>query len=164
MFDFQNIFHVGHLVQDIDQAMADLGAAAGLEWARVQHVPKRTVWTPERGSEETPLTFVYSCGGPQHVELLCGAPGTVWDSTATDAAHHLGLWSDDVAADAVAFTSAGWKVTAAARAPEDGYGAFTYVKAPTGLIIELVASTAKPRFDAWFAGGSLGNDRDPVDA
>ena len=39
MFDYQQIFHVGHLVADIDRAMADIGDATGLEWARVQHVP-----------------------------------------------------------------------------------------------------------------------------
>lgn len=161
-FDYQQIFHVGHLVPDIDAAMAELGGAAGLEWARVQHVPNRSVWTPERGAEEVPLTFVYSRSGPQHLELLCGSPGSVWDPGSAQGVHHVGVWSDDVAADAAHFAAAGWAVTAAARAPEDGFGAFAYVQSPTGMIVELVASTARARFDTWFAGGSLGSDRDPV--
>ena len=160
VFDYQQIFHVGHLVADIDRAMADIGAATGLEWARVQYVPNRTVWTPGRGTDEVELTFVYSRSGPQHVELLCGAPGSIWDGSATAAGvHHVGVWSDSIPVDAERFVTRGWTISAAARSPEDGFGGFAYVTAPTGMIIELVASSARPRFDAWFAGGSLGNDR-----
>ena len=159
MFDYQQIFHVGHLVPDIDRAMTELGDAAGLQWARVQHAPNRTVWTPQRGAEEVALTFVYSRSGPQHLELLCGSPGSIWDSTSTTGVHHIGVWSDSISADAENFVSAGWTVTAAARPPDDGFGAFAYVTAPTGMTVELVASTARPRFVTWFEGGSLGSDR-----
>jgi len=160
VFDYQQIFHVGHLVADVDRAMADIGGATGLEWARVQHVPNRTVWTPERGAEEVDLTFVYSRSGPQHLELLCGAPGSVWDGTAAAAGvHHIGVWSDSIATDAERFVSRGWKLSAAARPPEEGFGGFAYLTASTGMIVELVASSARPRFDEWFNGGSLGNDR-----
>jgi len=159
MFDYQQIFHVGHLVADIDRAMAEIGAATGLEWARVQHVASRTVWTPQRGTEEVALTFVYSRSGPQHVELLCGSPGSVWDSASATGVHHVGVWSDRVPTDVERFTSCGWTVGAAARAPEDGFGAFAYVTSPSGMVVELVAASARSRFDAWFAGGSLGSDR-----
>ncbi len=159
LFDYQQIFHVGHLVADIDQAMTEIGDAAGLQWARVQHAPNRTVWTPQRGTEEVALTFVYSRSGPQHIELLCGEPGSLWDSASAVGVHHIGVWSDDVPTDADRFMSYGWTVDAAARPPEEGFGAFVYVTSPSGMIVELVASSARPRFAVWFDGGSLGNDR-----
>ncbi|MEZ5375986.1 MAG: VOC family protein [Acidimicrobiales bacterium] len=158
MFDLQQIYHSGLRVADVDRAMAELGPALGVTWARVQYSDNRTVWTPERGLEQVELTFVYSCEGPQHVELLQG--GSVWDAGDAPGLHHLGVWSDDVGADVERFLAAGWTVAAAATAPEDGFGSFAYVAPPSGLIIELVASAAKPRFDTWFAGGSLGSDRD----
>ncbi|MGA0878033.1 MAG: hypothetical protein ACO3SP_02840 [Ilumatobacteraceae bacterium] len=40
--------------------------------------------------------------------------------------------------------------------PDKGYGAFVYVRPPSGLIVELVWSGIKPMFDRWFAGGPLG--------
>lgn len=160
MFDFQGVYHTGVMVPDIDVAMEQMGAALGLTWARVQHVAKRTVWTPERGTEEVELTFVYSCEGPQHVELLTGQPGSVWDCGDRPGLHHVGVWSHDVGADVERFLRAGWHVAAAAVAPEDGFGSFAYVVPPSGLIVELVSLAAKPRFDTWFAGGSLGSDRD----
>jgi hypothetical protein len=44
----------------------------------------------------------------------------------------------------------------AQASPDKGYGAFTYVQPPSGLIVELVWSAIKPMFDRWFAGGPLG--------
>ncbi len=160
MFDFQQIYHSGIRVPDVDAAMVQLGDSLGLTWARVQHSDARTVWTPERGLEEVALTFVYSCEGPQHIELLQGTPGSVWDAGDEPGLHHVGVWSSDVGADVERLLSAGWSVAAAATAPDDGFGSFAYVVPPVGLIVELVSLAAKPRFDTWFAGGSLGSDRD----
>lgn len=160
MFDYQQTFHVGVRVADIDAAMAEIGAAQGVTWATVQHSDRRSVWTPERGLEHVALTFVYSCEGPHRIELLQGGAGSVWDCGDRPGLHHVGVWSDDVAAETAAAEAAGWHVAAAATAPEDGYGTFTYVVSPSGLIVELVSSAAKPRFDTWWAGGSMGAERD----
>ncbi len=162
MFDYQQLFHIGMLVPDVDAAMDEIGGSLGLTWARVQHTAQRSVWTPAGGLAHVALTFVYSCEGPQHIELLHGSPGSVWDPATHRGAHHVGVWSDDIPADVALFESAGWHVAAAALGPEDGYGGFAYVAPPSGLIVELVASAAKPRFATWFAGGSLGSDRDPA--
>jgi len=162
MFDYQHIFHVGVRVPDLDTAAAEMGASLGLQWARVQHVAERSVWTPQRGLEHVALTFVYSRQGPQHVELLQGAPGSIWDCGDSPGLHHVGVWSDDIPGDVEQFVSSGWKVAAAAVAPDDGFGSFAYVAPPSGTIVELVTAAARPRFDEWFAGGSLGNDRDSV--
>lgn len=160
MFDYQRTFHVGVRVPDIDASMAEIGAAQGVTWASVQHADDRTVWTPARGLEQVALTFVYSCEGPHRVELLQGSAGSVWDCGDRPGLHHVGVWSDDVAADTERCLAAGWTVTAAAKAPDDGYGTFTYVVPPSGLIVELVASAAQPRFETWWAGGRMGAERD----
>lgn len=160
MLDYQGIYHTGVRVPDVDAAMAEMGASLGITWARVQFTPTRSVWTPQRGLEEVELTFVYSCEGPQHIELLTGSPGSVWDCGDQPGLHHVGVWSDDIAGDVERLLASGWGVAAAGRAPEDGFGSFAYVVPPSGMIVELVAAASKPRFDAWYAGGSLGSDRD----
>ena len=91
-----------------------------------------------------------------HVELLDGAPGSPWDAGATPGAHHLGVWVDDVPAEVEAAVAAGWRIVASAAPPEDGFGTFAYLAPPAGLIVEVVAARAQPRFEAWWAGGSLG--------
>jgi hypothetical protein len=69
------------------------------------------------------------------------------------------VWSANVAADVDAAVTAGWSLLAATKAPEEGYGTFAYVQPPSGMIVELVSLAAKQRFDAWFAGGLMGQER-----
>jgi catechol 2,3-dioxygenase-like lactoylglutathione lyase family enzyme len=158
--DFQQVFHIGVRVADVDAAMVEMTETLGLNWASVQHKLERSVWTPGRGLEHVELTFVYSCDGPHRVELLRGQPGSVWDCADQPGAHHVGVWSTDVAADSEGLVAAGWRVTAAAVAPEDGYGTFAYVTPPSGLVVELVSTAAKARFETWWSGGDLGSERD----
>ena len=114
------------------------------------------MWLPDEGATTLPLRFTYSAEGPQHVELLEGPPGSIWDGREQPGLHHVGLWSDDVRGETDALLAAGWTLRLAQQAPEAGYGAFTYVQPPSGLLVELVWSAIKPMFDRWFAGGPLG--------
>ena len=114
------------------------------------------MWLPGVGDTTVPLRFTYSAQGPQHIELLEGAPGSIWDGREHPGLHHVGVWSDDVAGDTQAMVDQGWTVLMGQRGPEVGYGAFTYVQPPSGLIVELVMSAIQPMFERWFAGGPLG--------
>lgn len=160
MIDYQRLYHTGIRVADIDQAMVEMGGSLGVTWATVQHNTAQSVWTPERGSHEVELTFVYSTEGPQHIELLMSGPDSIWHAGDSPGVHHLGVWVDDVPAETQRCIDAGWTVAAAGASPDDGYGAFTYVVPPSGPIIELVWSAIQPMFEQWWAGGSLGNERD----
>jgi catechol 2,3-dioxygenase-like lactoylglutathione lyase family enzyme len=155
MIDYQRLYHTGIRVPDLDAAMAEMGEALGVTWASVMDVPEQQVWTPQDGPGTVPLRFVYSCEGPQHIELLQGAPGSIWDGTDQPGVHHVGLWVDDVAAETQRGVDMGWSVAAAHAAPDDGYGVFTYVQPRSGPIVELVWSAVQPRFEQWWAGGSL---------
>lgn len=158
--DWQRIYHTGIRVHDIDAAMAEMGESMGVTWATVQHNPGQGVWTPEHGFRQVELTFVYSCEGPQHIELLQGVPDTPWFAGDAPGVHHVGLFVDDVAAETQRCVDAGWTVAAAGASPDDGYGAYTYVVPPSGPIVELVASYVEDFFQQWFEGGNLGNERD----
>ena len=159
MIDFSRAYHVGVRVPDIERAMAEMGSTLGLQWCSLQE-SEQTVWLPDRGSVKIPLRFTYSSAtapaSPMHVELLEGAPGSIWDGRVAPGAHHLGVWSDDVRTDTQTLVDAGWNLLMAQAPPEKGYGAFTYVQPPSGLIVELVWSAIAPMFQRWFEGGSLG--------
>jgi catechol 2,3-dioxygenase-like lactoylglutathione lyase family enzyme len=153
--DYSRCYHHGVRVADMDAAMADVGAALGLDWCAPQQ-REQEVWLPEVGPTAIPLRFTYSTTGPQHVELLEGAPGSIWDGRDEPGLHHIGVWSDDVAGETEALVAHGWTVRLAQADPAKGYGAFTYVQPPSGLIVELVTSAVRPMFERWFAGGALG--------
>lgn len=154
MIDHSRFFHVGIRVTDINAAMEEIGKQAGVTWATPRDKPM-AVWMPGQGPLELPLIVTYSAEGPVHLELLQGPRGSVWDGHDAPGAHHFGYWSDDVGADTEELLSAGWTLEMAQAAPEDGYGRFTYVRSPTGYLLEPVTSANKPRFERWWAGGSL---------
>lgn len=154
MIDYSQLFHVGTRVPDLDRAMHDLSEGMGLHWAAPQH-RRQPVWTPGTGFGELDLRFTYSVEGPVHVELLQGPPGSIWGGDDAPGAHHMGLWVDDVAATTEKLVASGWTLEAASRPPADGYGGFTYVRSPAGLLIEPVSAAVRPVFEGWWAGGNL---------
>jgi catechol 2,3-dioxygenase-like lactoylglutathione lyase family enzyme len=154
MIDYQRLYHTGIRVPDIHAAMAEM-KPLGVRWCSVQE-RQQQVWLPESGAATIPLKFTYSVEGPQHVELLEGPPGSIWDGRQEPGVHHVGVWVDDVAAETQACIEAGWTLVAAQTAPEKGFGVFTYVAPPSGAIVELVWSAILPRFEVWWAGGELG--------
>lgn len=151
--DYQRLFHTGIRVGDLDQAMAELGGSLGLVWAEVQQVPEMQYWTPVNGTTAAPLRFVYSCHEPQHVELVEGGPGSIWDGREAPGVHHVGVWCDDVAAETEAAVADGWACLAAGAAPEDGYGRWSYVQPPTGMLVELVSGEIRAGFEMWWSAG-----------
>ncbi len=111
------------------------------------------MWTPASGSTTVTLRFTYSCEGPQHIELLQGPPGSPWYGADFPGVHHVGVWTDDVAAETERLVAAGRTLDLAGRAPAEGYGAMTYVRSPSGFLLEPVKSFARERMERWWAGG-----------
>ncbi len=153
MIDYQDMFHVGIRVPDLAAAMDELGASMGVTWAEVRVNPAQGLWTPTEGLQEINLKYTYSAEGPQHIELLEGPPGTFWDGRTAPGAHHVGLWSDDVQTETDRLISLGWTLVGAQSDPGAGagYGMFTYLQPPSGLIVELVDNAVLPHFEQWWS-------------
>ena len=149
-----DLFHVGVLVPDLEAAMAELGRSHGLRWATVQDRPMR-IWMPDRGVVTYQLALTYSCDGPVHVELMQGEVGSPWHTATHTGLHHFGVWADDVGAVTERLLNEGWTVELAAGTPDERYGRFTYLRSPSGVLVEPVSSSAKARFQAWWDGGDL---------
>jgi len=152
MLDFKRMFHLGALVDDLDTAMADLDDS-GVEWAVPRLIDAMPFWTPETGSDAAPLRFVYSREGPQHLELLESPPGSPWHAGGRAGLHHVGYWTDDVAAAVETALELGWKLVLANAAPEDGFGMLAYVQPACGLLVEFVSDEIRPSFEEWWREG-----------
>ncbi|MFV0315864.1 MAG: VOC family protein [Microthrixaceae bacterium] len=156
MFDYQRIFHVGVRVHDLKEGMDSIGDSLGLRWAQVIE-RQQDSWTPEGGASTSTLRFTYSTEGPQHVELLQGDQGSLWDAGDSfgPGLHHSGIFVDSVAETTEALVADGWTLLGAAKSPEDGYGVFSYVRSPTGFLVEPVDESRRSQLEAWWAGGAL---------
>ena len=155
MFNFQEIFHIGIRVPNLQRAMEEMGESLGVTWAQAVENPGQSLWTPEKGQQELPLKFVYSCEGPQHLELLEGPENSIWDGRTDSGVPHVGVWVDSVKEETNRLLELGWTLLASAISPEEGYGGMTYLAPQNGTIVELVSSAIRPRFEQWWAGNPL---------
>jgi catechol 2,3-dioxygenase-like lactoylglutathione lyase family enzyme len=153
MIDYQRLYHLGVRVPDLDRAMDELGASLGVTWAEARDNPAQTLWTPETGLADIHLRYTYSAEGPQHIELLEGPAGSFWDGHDHPGAHHVGVWADDVTAESDRLIGLGWTLVGAQRDPAagEGYGIFTYLQPPSGLIVELVDASLVGFFESWWS-------------
>jgi len=155
--DWGEVFHVGIRVADLEVSQRELTKTLGVGWTTPAHIPMK-VWAPGEGYRDCELTISFSVEGPVHIELLHGSPGSYWDTAIGGAGlHHIGVWVDDVARVNQELVSQGFAVELAGESPEQGYGAFTYVRSPGGVLFEPESGRhgAKERFERWYAGGSL---------
>lgn len=151
MFDFQRMYHTGMTVRDIDAAVASMSAALNLEFAVIKTFDPLPFWTPEKGSHEVVVSATYSKQGPQHLELVQGT-GAFYNPDAHPDSRHIGVWVDDLPAEAARLTDAGWQVSAAGASPEEGYGVLAYLQPPGGgIMVELVSTDLMPVFADWLA-------------
>ncbi|HSS08950.1 MAG TPA: VOC family protein [Acidimicrobiales bacterium] len=150
MIDYRRLFHTGLRVTELEAAMAELGPALGLTWAEPRQGEQR-FWTPDRGQQTAGLRFTYSVQGPQHIELLEGAAGSLWAGEEGPGVHHIGVWVDDLPAEARSLIAAGWDMVAAQASPNEGFGLYAYLAPPSGLLVELVDAAIEPHFQAWWS-------------
>jgi hypothetical protein len=143
------VFHVGVVVEDIDDAMATIGANLGIRWAPVL-ARGQAVRTGGGETRIEELRFTYSADGPPHVELIEAWPGSVWGAPQPHVLHHIGAFSDDIATP----PGEGLLLEFGGGHDEAPSG-FAYYTAPGGIRVELVDASRRADFDRWFAGGEL---------
>jgi catechol 2,3-dioxygenase-like lactoylglutathione lyase family enzyme len=155
--EWGEVFHLGIRVADLEAAQHELTESIGVTWTKPATIPMRA-WAPGAGHQSYDLTISFTVEGPVRIELLYGSPGSYYDVSQGGAGlHHIGVWVDDVAQVNRDLVGQGYTVELAGDTPENGYGAFTYVRSPGGVLFEPESGLhgSKERFERWYAGGSL---------
>jgi lactoylglutathione lyase len=153
--DQTKLFHIGHYVADLEAAMAEMTAKAGLSWATIERMPIEA-WLNGSGFSALDLEWTYSIEGPIHIELCRFPAGTIWDATDLVNVHHLGYWCEDIAAASDALIARGWEIAFAGNRPDERQERFCMLRSPKGdYHMELVSAGGKDRFKRWLTGGSL---------
>ena len=138
-----DLFHTGIVVDDLDAALAEMTELFGYEWCDEIHVDQ-PVQLPSGGTT-VEFRFRYSRSSPR-LEVIEHRPGTLWipaGGPGGSGIHHLGYWSDDVAADSAALQGKGYAFEASGTGP-DGGPAWAYYRGPDGPRIELVSRSLEP--------------------
>jgi hypothetical protein len=144
------LYHAGIVVDDLDAARAQLAGAGGYVWTAPVESDVQ-VQFPD-GERVVTLRVCFSTASP-HLELIQSVPGSVWEPPSSGV-HHLGYWSDDVAADCADLEGQGYDVEA--WSDIDGLRMFAYCRAPLGPRIELVHRSFAPVLRGWVADATEG--------
>lgn len=146
-------FHVGVVVEDFEAALAGLSSLFGYQWCDELGGPTQ-VQLPT-GAALLNFRCAYSRTSPR-LEIVARIPGTLWEPAAGSGIHHVGYWSDDVAADSAELERRGYQAEATRDGP-DGVPFFAFYRSATGFRVELVSRIAQPGLErSWSApaGGS----------
>jgi hypothetical protein len=138
-------FHIGIVVDDLEGALASLSALFGYEWCEPVHLP--TPVTVPAGAFELDLRFAYSMTTPR-LEVIRSVPGTLWEPAAGSGIHHLGYWTDDLAADSAALGAQGFAVEATGQV-------WAYHRGSAGPRVELVDRAVQPAMEHYWATGRM---------
>lgn len=101
-------YHLSFAARDLEEAMDAFGALMGLRWS-----PVMDDMAPGLGPCDTTgwaCRRVVSAGGPLHVELSEGSPGSTWHTDARSELHHLAYWCDDLEGAVDALVADGWSM------------------------------------------------------
>jgi hypothetical protein len=147
--DVSAVYHVGYVVEDLDEAMARFSEAMATRW--VDHFVRVKYRSEFDTIVEVELHTSFSLDGPTHIELVQAAPGTIWEIGAGPQLHHVGLWTDDIAAEALRLTRSGLPAVATGLnlVDESVAGLFSYHRNPYGGKVELVDIAMKQGMHDW---------------
>ncbi|MER5756352.1 VOC family protein [Streptomyces sp. NPDC002088] len=140
-------FHLGIVTDDFEATRAQLSAVFGYEWGAEVGGPVQVTLTT--GDTVLELRCAYSVTAPR-LELVRSVPGTLWEPAAGVGIHHIGYWSDDVAADSAELGRQGF-VTEATRTGPDGTPFFSFQRNASGLRVELVNRAAQSGLEQCWA-------------
>jgi hypothetical protein len=130
-------YHVGMVVPDIASARLALSEQLGVTWGPILHLDAVEHRDGSGRDLVLPTTICYSVDAP-HLELIEEVPGSVWVCNEHSNLHHIGFWSDDLAADGSDLTGSGCPLQLCGRAGDDAPVSFAYHRNDLGVRIEIV--------------------------
>ena len=141
MIDYDNVFHIGIIVPEIEAGMAEIGKRFGVTWPRPPSAGEVSVRT-EAGTAAASVVTVYTAEGPPYLELLQGVPGTVWEAGPGSRIHHIGAFVDDLDDEVARLTAEGAQLEATLDL-QGGLLAVAYMNSDLGVRLELLPSTMR---------------------
>jgi hypothetical protein len=114
-----------------------LTAQLGVSWGPILHLDAADYRDVAGNDLVLPTTMCYSVDAP-HLELMQEVPGTIWECNEHSNLHHIGVWSDDLAADGATLRGSGCPMQFCGRAGDEAPASFAYHRNDLGVRIEIV--------------------------
>ena len=152
-FDLTSPFHMGYIVDDVENEMAQISSAGGITWHPPQEMALELLVEGEL--VELEVFFTYSKEGPVQIELAQGPKGTFWDYSEYGGPHHNGYWTSDLLGDIKGFQACGFELLYTGMGEESSPEGFAMLRGSSGIRVELIDEIMLPMFETWYATGSF---------
>lgn len=130
-------YHVGIVVPDLVVAQSRLTAQIDVAWGPVLEFGLTEVRDGSGRDFEVAIRFCYSVDAP-HLELIEELPGSVWECNEYSNLHHIGFWSDDLAADSGRLAGLQCPLQLCGRSGSEAPTQFAYHRDDLGIRVEVV--------------------------
>jgi hypothetical protein len=151
----QPFFHIGILVADLDEAIADFGRIFKVRFNPPSVVHVGMVW--KATTMELDVRVSYSVDGPPYLELIEGHETGYYSLERGEGIHHVGLWVPDL--EKTMSAAERFKMLHIdATLPNKASGCITSMSAPAslhGVRLELIDERRRPGIEAWINGGNF---------
>ena len=147
-----NLFHVGVLVPDLDDAVARFTEVLGLTFKdpAVAHVDR---FEQKSRVEQLDLRITWSIEGPPYLELLESQDNDGLYGREHEGLHHIGLWEPDPETLIERLVNLGLKNEGTQYMPDDRILAtYTAPQELYGTRLEFIEAGRRPGMEAWLAG------------
>ena len=151
------MFHIGIVVPDLDAARARLADLLGVEWGPIVETALEVRGAD--GVDAVVLNRMCYSTAPPYIELVQEQPGSPWVCNPHSNLHHIGFFSDAVAADSEGLTRARCPLELAGRTGDAAPTRFTYHRDALGVRIELVDSAMRQLMEEWLCKADPGAAR-----
>ena len=148
-------FHIGILVNDLEEAMGRFGEIFKVTWADPA-VAEARFWEEGKGYRALALDVVYSQQGPPYLELLQAQGDGLYGGHQGEGLHHIGVWAADCEDRSEELQAHGMSPVATQLTPE-GNIIVSYFNPSDlhGVIFEIVDEGRREMMEHWIAGGSF---------
>lgn len=145
-------FHVGFIVEDLDEAMERFGDIFRVTWTD-RTTANADFWEKDRGTNPIALEVVYSNQGPPHIELLQAQGTGLYRPELGEGFHHIGLWEPDCEARQDELESKGLaRLGTQYTAQKEIIVSYFDPSTLHGVMLEIVDEGRRPMMEKWFAG------------
>lgn len=144
------MYHVGIVVPDLDAGCARFTELLGITWGPV--VARDVELQAEDGSDLIEMHRVCYSTAPPYIELMQELPGSTWVCNEFSNIHHIGFWSDALAADSLALSANACPLETSGRAGENAPIGYANHRDPLGVRIEYVDSAQRELLEAFLSG------------
>jgi hypothetical protein len=146
-------FHFGIVTDDLGVSMRHLSQSLGFTWTEPSS-GGMLFHDVDGRPQPQPLSCI-SREGPIHLDLIQGAPGSIWAAQGPRL-HHFAYWTDDLVGDIDRLAADGWRLELTKPDVTGSPTQFAYLVRADGFRVELIDVAGKEAYAQRLADDPLG--------